>query len=143
MSSDKKGPRLPALLRLTLQQLTQRLTGWLAESGFDDLQPAHTAALQPLADRPDGVRLTGLAETAHVTKQTMGALVDHLEHAGYVERVEDPDDGRASRIRLTRRGRGYIHAAREFALQLEGELAARVGKKRVEDLIATLRLLNG
>ena len=52
-----------------------------------------TLAQARLAARigPDGTRLTELAESAQVTKQTAGALVDQLERAGYVERVVRPD----------------------------------------------------
>ena len=81
------------------------LVAWLADSRYRELQPAHCAAIQPLWERAGGARLTELARASRITKQSMGALVDELERHGYVERVADPDDGRASRVRLTTRCR--------------------------------------
>src|SRR5215831_10439371 len=99
-SKSDRGPLLGSLLRVASQALTEQLVLWLASSGHDDLQPAHLAAIQPLWDLPEGARLTTLARAARITKQSMGALVDHLEATGYVERVADPDDARATRVHL-------------------------------------------
>ena len=134
-------PRLPALIRLAQQSLHQSLARWLSESPYADLQPAHTAATQALWSRPDGARLTALAQHARITKQSMGALIDHLSGTGYVERVDDPDDGRASRVRLTARGRAFVEDVRTFARRVEAEWAARVGARRLEELRHTLTLL--
>jgi DNA-binding MarR family transcriptional regulator len=135
--------RLGALLRLAHSMMTERYAHWLESSAYRDLQPAHAAAIQPLWQLPDGLRLTALAQAARITKQSMGALVDSLERDGYVERVEDPDDGRASRIRLTARGRRYVKDARAWALELERELSGRIGTRRLEELRTTLELLIG
>src|SRR4051794_18169612 len=121
-STDSKlegRPMLGALLRIAHAAVVEEYTRWLAGSAYSDIQPAHAAAIQPLWQRPEGVRLTALAQTARITKQSMGSLVDSLEQGGYVERIEDPDDGRASRIRLTARGRTFARHARTFAMEFE------------------------
>src|SRR5262249_29884323 len=66
------------------------------------VRPAHTA-LFPHLDF-EGIRLTDLARRAGITKQAAGQLVDDLVGAGMVERVRDPTDRRAKRIRFSRRG---------------------------------------
>jgi DNA-binding MarR family transcriptional regulator len=132
---------LGALVRFTAQAMTEAHVRWLETSGYGDIQPAHSAAIQPLWDLPDGARLTTLARQSRITKQSMSALVDHLEKHGYVERVPDPDDARASLVRLTARGRAYGKAVRQFARDLEADLARRIGAKRVDDLRVTLELL--
>lgn len=76
-----------------------------------------------------------LAQQANITKQSMGALIDHLSRTGYVERVDDPDDGRASRLRLTARGRAFVEEVRGFARRVEAAWVARVGARRVEELL--------
>ena len=91
--------------------------------------------------RSEGVRLTELAQTARITKQSMGALVDSLEHGGYVERVDDPDDARAWRVRLTARGRQYGRDVRKFAQETEKSVANRIGARRLEELRKTLGML--
>jgi DNA-binding MarR family transcriptional regulator len=132
---------LPALLRLASQVLSEQFVRWIAESGFEGIQPAHSAAIQPLWDMPEGSRITTLARASRMTKQSMSALVSDLEAAGYVERVEDPDDARAIRVRLTSRGRAYGRAVRAFARDIEAEWAERIGAQRVAELRATLDLL--
>jgi DNA-binding MarR family transcriptional regulator len=136
-----RGPRLGALIRLTAQMMTEQLTRWIAESGFTGVQPAHSAVFQPLWELPEGARITTLARASRMTKQSMSTLIADLVSAGYVERLEDPDDARAARVRLTARGRAYAKAVRAFALRLEADWAERIGVQRVEELRTTLELL--
>ena len=140
-SKSDRGPLLGSLLRLASQCMTDELTRWIASSGFEDLQPAHSAAIQPLWGMQEGARITTLARAARITKQSMSALVSDLEKAGYVERVDDPDDARAIRVRLTPRGRAYGRAVRAFARSIEAEWAERVGRHRIAELRETLELL--
>jgi DNA-binding MarR family transcriptional regulator len=139
-ASDRK-LQLGALLRLASQAMNERLAGWLAESGFKGLQPAHSAVIQPLWEQPRGERVTTLARVARITKQSMSALIADLETGGYVERVVDDEDARAVRIRLTERGRAYGRAVRAFARQVESEWAAHIGAEHVEALRTALVLL--
>jgi DNA-binding MarR family transcriptional regulator len=140
-AKNDRGPLLGSLLRVVSQALSERVTAWLAGSEYADIQPAHLAAVQPLWDLPEGARLTTLAKAARITKQSMGALVEHLERTGYVERVPDPDDARAVRIRLTPRGRAFGKAIRGLVRGVEADFAARVGERRFDELKATLELL--
>jgi DNA-binding MarR family transcriptional regulator len=132
---------LGALLRLASQATTERFTRWIASAGFEGVQPAHSAAIQPLWEVPEGARITTLARASCITKQSMSVLVSELESGGYVERVADPDDARAVRVCLTDRGRAYARAVRKFARSVEAEWAAHVGVQRIEDLRTTLALL--
>ncbi|HKR36627.1 MAG TPA: MarR family winged helix-turn-helix transcriptional regulator [Steroidobacteraceae bacterium] len=140
-TATTRGPHLPALLRLASQSMTEQLTRWIASSGFEGVQPAHSAVFQPLWEKPEGVRITALARASRITKQSMSTLIADLEAGGYVERVEDPDDARATRVRLTARGRAYGKAVRAFALSVEADWSERIGAQRVEELRATLDLL--
>jgi len=117
--SNHRGPLLGALLRLASQAMTERFNRWIESSEFEGIQPAHSAAIQPLWEAHDGARITALARASRITKQSMSALIADLEAAGYVERVDDPDDARASRVRLTTRGRAYGRAVRAFARSID------------------------
>ncbi|HET6620446.1 MAG TPA: MarR family winged helix-turn-helix transcriptional regulator, partial [Dongiaceae bacterium] len=121
--------------------MTERLAAWIAASGFKGIQPAHSAVIQPLWEMPEGARVTALARASRITKQSMSALVSELEAAGYVQRVADPDDARAMRVRLTARGRAYGRAVRAFSREIEAEWAQRIGKERIAELRSTLELL--
>lgn len=72
----------------------------------------------------------------------MSPLVENLERTGYVERVADPEDGRAARIRLTARGTAFARSGRTFARRIETELEDRLGLRCVEDLRAALQLIH-
>ena len=134
-------PLMGALLRLAGQAMQQRLAAWIAQSGFEGIQPAHSAVIQPLWQCPDGLRLTELARRSRITKQSMSALVTELESSGYVTRVADRDDARAVRIRLTAQGRRYVGEVRGLGRQVEKEWAAHIGTRRLEELRESLQLL--
>jgi DNA-binding MarR family transcriptional regulator len=73
---------------------------------------ASAPLLRVLADAPEPVRLGALAdslavEAPHVTRQ-----VQRLERTGFVERVPDPDDGRAQRVRITAEGAEALECVR-------------------------------
>ena len=89
-----------------------------------------------------GTRVSVLAQRAQITKQSMAALVAHLESNGYVERVADPGDRRAKLVRATDRGRDVYEIAREFVEELEAEWAERIGKGKSSQLRALLGELN-
>ncbi len=108
--------------------LHQRLPG----AGFADIRPPHCQVLRGI--EPGGSRLTDLAADARMTKQSMGALVDHLEAAGYVERVHDRGDARVKAIRLTPRGEHAARAIAEIGTQIETEWAKKIGRTRLEQL---------
>ena len=141
MLKSDRGPMLGALLRVASQAMTERFNRWIESSGFAGIQPAHSAAIQPLWETTDGARITALARASRITKQSMSALIADLETAGYVERIDDPDDARATRVRLTPHGRAYGRAVRAFARNIEAEWAEQIGAQRVEELRATLELL--
>ena len=136
-----RGPGLGALLRFAYEDFCERTLVWLKESGHDAIQLAHLQVTQPLWDAPKGLRLTALARARRITKQSVGALVNHLEKEGYVERVADPDDARAVRVRLTARGRSFVHDIRDFVDGAEADWSVRIGARHFEELRTALELL--
>jgi DNA-binding MarR family transcriptional regulator len=142
-----RGPLLGALLRRCHQALVAEIARDLAAAGHEQFQPQYNAVVRPLWDNPAGVRSSELAAAARITKQSMGAIVDQLQEAGYVERVDDPDDARAKLVRLTKRGREAGRVARAAVRRVEADWARRVGagrlaalRKSLTDLLASLEL---
>ena len=134
-SRDER-PNIGILLRTPFQEVVRRVTEGLADAGFGDIRPAHTAVFQHI--RTEGSRLSELAERAQLTKQSMGYLVDYLEEHGYVERRPDPTDRRASLIFLTERGWAEIRAALRIIAAVEQEWTRQLGKRRMEQLRESL-----
>jgi DNA-binding MarR family transcriptional regulator len=60
--------------------------------------------LYALSGAPAGLRITELRDDVLLTQPGMSRLIARLEARGLVERADDPDDGRACRIRLTEPG---------------------------------------
>ena len=126
------------LLFRAARLVNERAVARVQASG-GSLRQAHTL-LFPHITR-EGIRLTALAAKVDVTKQAIGPLVDDLEAAGVVERVDDPTDRRAKLIRWTPAGqRALLHGLSVLA-ELERELAAKVGKSRMSALADTLERL--
>jgi DNA-binding MarR family transcriptional regulator len=71
---------------------------------WDECSPNEYGVLYALSVAPDGLRITELGSDALLTQAGLSRLVARLEAGGLVERVADPDDGRAVRIRLTEAG---------------------------------------
>jgi DNA-binding MarR family transcriptional regulator len=81
-----------------------------AEDVWDGLSPREYGVLYALSGAPHGLRITELRTDVLLTQPGISRLIARLEAAGLVERVDDPDDGRACRIRLTDAG---AHAQRD------------------------------
>lgn len=136
MPSDRQEPNLGILLFVAYRALEQRAHDAVARAGITDI----TLAQARIAARigPHGTRVSDLAEQTRVTKQSAGFLVEHLEAAGYVERVPDPADGRARLVRLTDRADRVVAAANAEVEVALAEWADHVGADRFQQLYDTL-----
>jgi DNA-binding MarR family transcriptional regulator len=131
---------LGTLLRDPWLALNERLNARVVADGFDDIRPALSSVFQHVRD--GGSRVTEIAERAQLTKQTVVYLVNDLERMGYVERVADPDDGRAKLVRPTARGHAVVAEARRAVAEIEREWTALLGAQRMEDLRTSLEDLH-
>ena len=108
-----------------------------ADAGYSDLRPSHGCVFR-FVDRENGSRLTELAAQAGLTKQAVGEVVTDLERLGYVDRVPDPEDGRAKIIQLNERGQAACDTAVRLFAEIEADWADRVGEERMAGLRDTL-----
>jgi DNA-binding MarR family transcriptional regulator len=74
-----------------------------------------------------GSRLTELAQSAGMSKQAMGDLVDQCEAWGLVTREPDPHDRRARKVVFTASGLLWLQAFRSAVTQAEAEFRQAVG----------------
>jgi DNA-binding MarR family transcriptional regulator len=129
------------LLRIPFQALVAELHEHLAEMGYADIRPTHTIIFA-LVDK-EGMRLGELAERAQMTKQLINYIVSSIEELGYVERVPDPDDGRAKIVRLTERGYQASQVGSEIIQRIEKEWADQLGRQNMQELRSLLERLVG
>ena len=111
----------------------------LAADVWDGLAPSEYGVLYELSKAPDGVRITTLSEDVLLTQAGVSRLVARLEAAGLVERVADPADGRASRIRLTEAGAA---AQRRVGLRHGHHVAQIMTRTFTTDQLRQLRQLS-
>jgi DNA-binding MarR family transcriptional regulator len=81
----------------------------------------------------EGSSLTALAQSAGMSKQAMGDLVDQCEAWGLVLRAKDPRDARAKLIQFTGAGLAWLKAFESAVAQVEAEFRQEVG-----DQVATV-----
>jgi DNA-binding MarR family transcriptional regulator len=124
---------LPALLMEVKVAAVQKVFKRLRDKGFTDVREGHGCVFG-FIDLERGSRLTDLAERAGLTQQAVGEAVAELERLGYVERVPDPEDGRAKIIRLTPRGLEACLTGRRIFAQIEREWAEEFGKELLSGL---------
>jgi DNA-binding MarR family transcriptional regulator len=100
---------------------------FIAADVWGDVSPREYGVLYALSNAPNGLRITELGNDALLTQPGMSRLIARLESAGFVERVDDPDDGRACRIRLT-----------EAGARAQRQVGARHGRHVAETMTRTL-----
>lgn len=118
---------LGLLLRTAYDALAREVYGRLAETGFPDVRPAHSAVFRYLP--PEGAHLVDLAAAAGMRKQSMGYLVDDLESLAYVESAPDPGDRRARTVRFTTRGQEAWETLIRLSHETEAAWSAPLGPR--------------
>ncbi|MEO9246873.1 helix-turn-helix domain-containing protein [Citricoccus nitrophenolicus] len=128
------------LLFIPYRELEERVLAAVTAAGFHDLTLAQARVFQRIA--AEGSRITDLAASTHVTKQTASSLVRALETTGFVERVPDPADARATLVRVAERGAAAVEVAAREIRQIEDEWRGRIGARRYERLKRDLDALS-
>jgi DNA-binding MarR family transcriptional regulator len=128
------------LLRDPALTINEIVSERLEAMGYEGFRASHGTIGQHIAD--EGSRITDLAELAQVSKPSVVYLVNDLERLGYVERVADPDDGRAKRVRLTERGARAQRAGSEIVREIEQDWSALLGAEDFATLRALLQRLH-
>ncbi|HEY2054378.1 MAG TPA: MarR family winged helix-turn-helix transcriptional regulator [Solirubrobacterales bacterium] len=75
-----------------------------SEEVWGSLVPREYGVLYALSTAPGPLRITELCEDVLLSQPGMSRLIARLEDKGLIERVEDPSDARASRVRMTAAG---------------------------------------
>ena len=123
-------------LRLAMERFDERVRVLMSQhpavplalanlAGRNQIGAAHIHITRHLAR--EGARLTDLARSAGMSKQSMGTLVNQCEAWGMVTREDDLRDARARRVCFTEAGLAWLQAFEESVVQAELEMRQAVG----------------
>jgi DNA-binding MarR family transcriptional regulator len=106
--------------------------------GFE-LQPSFPSLLANLD--LEGSRIGVLAMRAGVTRQAAGQLLVEIEAAGFVSLTPDPDDGRATLVQFTPKGRKLFAAVIQVVEEFDRRLADILTEKDFDLMRANLAMI--
>jgi len=136
-SPDRR--RLPPLLRRAWYGLNQAFRRRIAETGAT---PDQFTALRCLLESdPKGItqcELTGLMSS---DPNTIAALVERMEAAGWVERKRHEKDRRAYRIRLKPSGKRLYIELRRIAIELQSDILFVLPENEREKFLENLAVV--
>ena len=112
---------------------------WLAPSGITRSQWWVLAFLA----RGDGMAQTALADELDIGKVALGALIDRLEAAGFVQRRAAAGDRRVKLVFLTPQGRALLATLRDNGREFNRLILAGIPDAHVHVAIETLGRIKG
>jgi DNA-binding MarR family transcriptional regulator len=130
------GPELALLLLGGFRSMVEDGQAELSARGFPDVRPVHEFAIRAIAEGGDSA--SELARRLGVSKQATAKTIVALEERGYVERAADEADGRRRRLSVTAKGEELLTVGAEIFDDLRARWAKQIGRKRLEELEATL-----
>jgi len=135
-SDDHRALRIWLRL-LTCTQLIETVVRSRLREQFGTTLPRFDLMAQ-LERHAEGLKMNELSRLLMVTGGNVTAIVDQLEKEGLVERLDEPDDRRAFRIRLTRAGdKTFAEMARQHEEWVVGLLAG-MGAREQDELLRLL-----
>ncbi len=89
--------------------------------------------------RQEGCRQAVLAEILEIRPITLTRLVDRLVEAGWVVRMPDPDDRRATQLHLTEKARPLLETMQEKSLETRQRALQDIASEEFTVLFNTLQ----
>ncbi len=141
----RAGPSDHAALRLWLRllattNLIEKRVRRKLEDQFDTTLPRFDLMAQ-LHRAPDGLKMSELSRRMMVSGGNVTGIADSLEREGFIRRVADPRDGRASLLRLTDAGRRQFRAMADRHERWIVEIFASLADREITELAALLARL--
>ena len=138
VSSSSPAPTLCncAALRKASRRVSQLYDSALAPTGLRSTQFAMLFEIDKRADAPPTLR--DLAETLVMDQSTIGQNLRPLERSELISIEQDPADRRRRHVRLTRKGRERLNAAKPLWSEAQAHFERAFGKQRAAALRADL-----
>ncbi|MFO0579842.1 MAG: MarR family winged helix-turn-helix transcriptional regulator [Polyangia bacterium] len=131
-----KSPDFAILVAAAYGVVASRLLGAMEGAGITGMRPAYGFVIRAVA--AESPTINRLAELLGVSKQAASKLADDMHRAGFLERSEDTEDRRHTRLTLSRKGKAVFTRALRVSRSMERSLRARAGS---QDVDAFLRVL--
>ena len=125
---------------LTCTQLIERRVRSGLREEFGTTLPRFDLMAQ-LERHPEGLKMNELSRLLMVTGGNVTTIVDQLEKEGLVERLDEPDDRRAFRIRRTRTGEKTFAEWARAHEQWVVELLSGLSRREHDELLKLLAKL--
>jgi DNA-binding MarR family transcriptional regulator len=122
-------PEVKEELAPRLRWAITRMARRLRQEAGTDLGPSQVAALATV-ERHGPLSPSELAERERIKRPTATRIVGHLETAGLVARVKDPEDGRGAILSATPEARELLKRLRA---RKTAYLASRLSRMDAED----------
>jgi len=133
MTKPRTGDALVDAVVTAAHRLRNQANERLRECG---LSLARLKVMDSLEAQPR--RMREVSDALGVVPRTLTDTVDGLETEGLVRREEDPEDRRATLLRLTEPGRERLHAARALLDSGNRARTSRLSAAEREQLLALL-----
>jgi DNA-binding MarR family transcriptional regulator len=90
----------------------------------------------------DGLTHSELAESLRISNATVSKMVQRMEQHGFVERCQDQNDQRISRVFLTEKGHSIHQQMDKMFVQLQKDELEGFSDEEVDQLMVLLEKLN-
>ena len=147
MNSDTSGSdtfshHIGRLLQRAHRDYAQRAISKLRASGYADLAQFQAELLSEIATH--GERISAIAKKLGMSKQAAGETVGQLEKMGFLTKIPDTTDSRATLVELTPQGQQFIEKVRGIKKELDRDYIAHLGDHDFDTLRKILeKLLSG
>ena len=128
------------LMAAAFRAVIDRLHQELAQRGHADARPLHGFALQAIG--PGGATISELGRRLGVSKQAAAKTARGLEALGYVERVADAGDARATHLRRTPRAEELLRLSAEYFEREKARWIDLLGEDRFRALAKDLETVS-
>jgi MarR family transcriptional regulator, organic hydroperoxide resistance regulator len=92
-------------------------------------------------EREKGLKQKELARRMHIQPATLTVMLKRMEGAGLIERKQDADDHRVSRVYLTGQGTEACHRVREVVNNMEEDIFGGMSPEEREELRGKLLIV--
>jgi DNA-binding MarR family transcriptional regulator len=126
----------------SLIQFYEKMFSWeIAVAKTNGLSPQQNHTIE-IVGSEGSIRMKPLAQKLSVTTGTLTVMIDRLEKSGYLQRKNDPADGRAYNIELTQKGEEIHKEHHTYHLKLAEDINGLLEHEELNQLTAILKKIN-